>query len=139
MSQTSAVLALVLGLASATAAAAAEPSPIDRQLQLSAESPKVKSARKGLWRASAAVLGAITVADVQSSWGRREANPLLAGPNGRFGTQGVAIKGGLVAGALVFQHFLIKKKPEAAGYAAFANFGVAAVTGAVVVRNHNVR
>ena len=132
-------LALVLGLAAAAASLAADPSPIDRQLQLAADSPKVKSARKGLWRASAAILGAVTVADVQSSWGRREANPLLAGPNGRFGSQGVAIKGGLVAGALVFQHFLIKRNPRAATASAIANFGVAAATGAVVVRNHNLR
>src|SRR5689334_7193683 len=69
---------------------------------------------KKLWRVSAAVLTAATIADASSSWNQREGNPLLRGPNGQFGSQAIAIKGALVGSTLLAQHYLLKRKPESA-------------------------
>ena len=92
-----------------------------------------------LWRMSAAVLGAVTIADMQSSIGRREGNALLQSPNGRFSSRGIALKGLIVGGALGAQWLLIRKNPKAAGYAAGINFAAASLTGAAVVHNHMIK
>ena len=101
---------------------------------------KAEGARHGkFWRISAAVLGAVTIADMHSSVGRMEANPLLASHNGRFSSRGMALKGLVVGGALGVQWLMIKKNPNAAPYAAGVNFAAAALTGAAVVHNHMVK
>ena len=101
---------------------------------------KAEGKRHGkLWRVSAAVLGAVTIADMHSSVGRIEANPLLQSSNGRFSNRGIALKGLVVGGALGAQWLLIRKNPNAAPYAAGINFAAAALTGAAVVHNHMVK
>ena len=95
--------------------------------------------RKKLWTISAAVLGAITIADVHSSLGRTELNPMLRSSDGRFAGRGISLKAAIVGGAVTAQYFMLKKNPQAAGWAAGANFAAAAATGAVVVRNHQIR
>ena len=92
-----------------------------------------------IWRVSAAVLGAVTIADIQSSVGRPEANPLLQSNSGRFGGRGIALKSLIVGGGLAGQWLVLRKNPNAAGYAAGMNFAVSTVTGVVVVRNHMVK
>jgi len=92
-----------------------------------------------LWRVSAAVLGAITIADMQSSVGRQEANPFLASQNGQFSGRGIALKGAGVGAMIGVQYFLLRKNSHAAKYAAGANFAAAALTGAIVVHNHMVK
>src|SRR5258706_12756917 len=89
-----------------------------------------------LWRISAAVLGAVTIADMQSSIGRPEANPWLQSPNGRFSGRGMAIKGVGVSAIIGAQWLMLRKNPKAAPYAAGANFAAAALTGAIGVHNH---
>ena len=101
---------------------------------------KAEEQRHGkLWRVSAAVLGAVTVADMQSSMGRLEVNPMLRSQNGRFGAQGVALKGGIVGGVLCAQWLMVRKNPKAAPYAAGMNFAAAALTGAAVAHNHMLK
>jgi hypothetical protein len=96
--------------------------------------------RRGkIWRVSAAILGAVTIADMQSSAGRQEANPLLASNSGRFSGRGVALKSLIVGGGLAGQWLVIRKNPSAAAPAAAINFAVSTVTGVVVVRNHMVK
>jgi hypothetical protein len=92
-------------------------------------------ARK-IWKISAAVLGAVTIADMHSSMGRLELNPLLRNAEGRFTSRGVSLKALMVGGALLGQHLMLRKHPEASGWAAGANFAAAAATGAAVARNH---
>jgi hypothetical protein len=92
-----------------------------------------------IWALSSAILGAVTVADMQSTVGAPESNPLLRSPNGQLATRGIAIKGAVVGVAIGAQWLLIRKSPKAAGYAAGANFAAAAVTGAIVVRNHRIQ
>ena len=89
-----------------------------------------------LWKISAAILGVATIADMQSSVGRRELNPMLRGADGRFSTRGVSIKAAIVGGALAGQHLMLRKHPEACGWAAGANFAGATATSAVITRNH---
>ena len=100
---------------------------------------RAESRHGKVWRVSAAVLGAMTVADMQSSFGGREANPLLRSANGQFTGRGVAIKGAVVGAAIGAQWLLIRKNPNATGFAAGVNFTAAAVTGAIVVRNHRIQ
>lgn len=92
-----------------------------------------------LWRVSAVVLGAITIADMQSSAGRPEANPWLRSADGRFASRGVALKGAGVGAALGAQWLLLRRSPKAAPFAAGANLAASALTGAVVIRNHMLK
>jgi hypothetical protein len=92
-----------------------------------------------LWKVSAAVLSAVTIADMQSSVGRMEGNPLLAGSNGRFTGRGMALKGAGVGAMLGVQWVMLRRNPQAAKYAAGANFAAAALTGTVVVHNHMLK
>lgn len=100
---------------------------------------RAESKKKKLWRISAAVLGAVTVADMQSSYGRQEMNPLLQSGPQRFGGRGIAIKSAIVGATLGTQWFLLRKNPQAAGYAAGTNFAIATATGAVALRNHMLK
>ncbi len=92
-----------------------------------------------LWKVSAALLGAVTIADMQSSVGRQEANPLLTSQNGQFNMQGMALKGALVGGLVGVQWLMLRHNPHAAKYAAGANFAATALTGAIVVHNHMIK
>ena len=115
-------------------AAQAQTSLLSRDRQGAGSSHVTK--KQKIWRISATVLGAITIADVQSSYGRREANPFLQSSNGRFGSRGIALKSAVVGGAIAAQWLMLNKHPDAAGYAAAANFAASAATGAIVARNH---
>jgi hypothetical protein len=93
-----------------------------------------------LWRASVAALAVTNVMDVQSSWGKRELNPLLANGQGRFGREGVLIKLGIQGSVLAAQYLVLRRRPSAAFYRTLAliNFGNASVTGSVAVRNYGI-
>lgn len=76
-------------------------------------------------------------ADVISSYGHQEANPLLRSQNGQFGARGFVLKSGLVAGGLVTGFIVMRKHPHAYG-PAVANFGIGYGLGLVAARNHRV-
>jgi hypothetical protein len=122
------VLLVVLGLFSAQAHAE------DMAPRFSEEHHHSK-----LWTVSAAMLAAVTIADVQSSIGRQEANPFLASPNGQFSGRGLALKGLTVGGVVGVQWLMLRKHPQPAKYAAGANFAATALTGAAVIHNHMVK
>ena len=92
-----------------------------------------------LWRVSVAVLGAVTIADMQSSMGRIEANPLLSSSNGRFSGRGMALKGIGVGTMVGAQWLMLRKNPKGAPWAAGANFAAAALTGTAVIHNHMLK
>jgi len=105
-----------------------------------AEAEELREARHGkLWRASVAVLGAVAIADMQSSAGRMEANPLLSSSNGRFSGRGMALKGAGVGAVAGVQWLLLRKNPKAAPWAAGVNFAAAALTGTAVIHNHMLK
>ncbi len=97
-----------------------------------AEAPR----HQGLWRASVAALLASSALDAHSSWGKREMNPLLAGPDGRFGTRAVAIKAAITGGALGMQWFMLRHKPSMTKYAILGNFALTGIYTRVAVHNY---
>jgi len=88
-----------------------------------------------LWKASLAALAVATAADLVTSLGKRELNPALRSADGRFGARGVAIKSLVTGSSLAGQWFLVRRSPQAAPYAAVANFGMAGVFTAAAVHN----
>ena len=103
------------------------------------QAPAEEVRHRKLWRVSAAILGAVTIADMQSSLGRPEANPLLQSPNGRFTARGAALKGMGVGAVIGAQWLMLRKNPKAAPFAAGVNFAASALTGAAVVHNHMLK
>ena len=63
-----------------------------------------------VWFASAFAVVAGSSFDAATSWGKREANPLLGSSNGDFGEKGLAIKAGITAALIVPQIWLHKRK-----------------------------
>ena len=98
-----------------------------------------KKARGSFWKASVAALAAAAAADAQTSVGRRELNPLLAGPGGRFGMRGIAIKGAITGGAIGMQYLLTRRNPASAKYAAAANFGMTGIFSAAAMHNRGLK
>jgi len=98
--------------------------------QASAESRWTKPLR---W--SWAALSAATVADCASSYGHPEANPLLAGRDGRFGVKAVAIKGAVIGGVIGIQYLLHRRHPKSDKAFTIVNFAAAGVTTGAAVRN----
>src|SRR5258708_39858284 len=92
-------------------------------LRLFSLNAQAQEARHGkLWRVSVALLGAVTIADMQSSVGRMEANPLMSSSNGRFSGRGMALKGAGVGAMVGLQYLMLRKNPKGAPWAAGANF-----------------
>ncbi|MCS7026563.1 MAG: hypothetical protein NZV14_17330 [Bryobacteraceae bacterium] len=92
---------------------------------------------KRLWKMSVSVLAAASVMDVHSSWGRPEVNPLLRGPNGRFGAQGIALKTTILCGVIGAQYFLSRHHPTAAKYGAVTNLVMAGLVSGVAMSNYH--
>lgn len=90
------------------------------------------------WKWSAAALIAGASADVASSVGQQELNPLYRNPNGQFGTRGALLRSGVVTGSLLTGLLVMRKHPYAKG-PAIANFGVGYGLGMLAIRNHRVR
>jgi hypothetical protein len=91
------------------------------------------------WKVSLAPVIAAQSLDIASSWGRIENNPLLAGQNGRFGTQGAGIKIGIVGAAVVAEYLILKRHPKMARLFSCLNYANAVFTGSVAVRNYRTR
>ena len=90
---------------------------------------------KKRWWVSVAAVAAASALDIHSSWGRRELNPMLRGPHGRFGARGVAVKSSLVGASCGLQWFVLERKPRMSGALSGANAGLAAWTAGVAARN----
>lgn len=89
-------------------------------------------------RWSKAALIAASAADIASSWGKPEANPLLRSTNGTYGARGVSIKLAFVGGAFVAQRFIAKRCHDCAAPLAITNFAAAGLIGSVAVRNSRI-
>ncbi len=88
-----------------------------------------------LYNTSVAALIAANSVDAASSWGQREANPLLGE---RFGGRSAAIKFGGTAGALAAQYFVLRRHPGARRRAALVNFAVSGALSAVAIHNYTI-
>jgi hypothetical protein len=100
---------------------------------------QAETRRGKIWRVSAAALGAVTIADIQSSMGRPEANAFLRSSDGRFSGRGIALKSLVVGAAIGGQWLMLRRNPSAANWAAGVNFAAASLTGAAVVHNHMLK
>lgn len=114
--------------------------PAEAAVAAPSETRAVRPAGQILWRASVTALTVANVADVSSSWGKRELNPALSGSNGRFGAQGALLKLGIVSGMFVVESIVLRHHPSAKFYRGLAlvNFGSASVTGATAIRNFGI-
>ena len=90
-----------------------------------------------VWRVSQGLLVAGNTADIASSWGKHEANPMLRTGN-RFSYGSMAIKLGLLAGSLTAQHYFVRKHPEWTPYVTAGNLGTTAVMSVMAARNMSV-
>jgi len=81
------------------------------------------------------LIGAVT-ADVVSSWGGRELNPLLRSSNGNFGMRGAAVKYGTLGAALLTLRLTKKENEKAVIFGQIASAGF--LTG-IAVRNTRIK
>lgn len=91
------------------------------------------------WLTSVAALVGANAADVASSYGRQEANPLLRSGAGRFNARSAGIKIGIVGGVLALQSFALRKAPEAHRTLAITNFAGAGAMAAIAAKNWQTR
>jgi hypothetical protein len=81
------------------------------------------------------VLAAATATDAANSWGRAERNPVLRGPDGRFGTRAVALKAGLAGGLALTQYVIVRKHSVGGAPFAVVNFAAAGVLSGAAAYN----
>ncbi len=88
-----------------------------------------------LYPISLGAAGGATAADIATSYGKLEANPLVRGRGGYFDARSAAIKGVAVAWYSAGQVIVVRRQPRWRVPLMVANFGLAAVFGAVAYRN----
>jgi len=137
--RTQLALALLFAAPLMRAESRPEPPALSPELvaRLRSEAPPSRDIHRPrrLWKTSLAVMAAASAADLLTSVGKRERNPLLQSANGRFGARGMAIKSAITGGAIASQMLLLRKNPEAAPYAAVANFALSGLFTSVAVHN----
>jgi hypothetical protein len=113
----------------------------DRSSTLAA-APQTPAAQPGrnLWRCSLVALAVSNGLDVHSSWGKRELNSNLAGPDTTFGRKGALIKLGIQGGVFALECLVLRHRGSPRLYRSLAliNFGDAAATAAVSAHNYSV-
>ena len=77
--------------------------------------------------------------DVASSYNRLEVNPMLAGPNGRFGAKGVAVKVGVSGAILGAEYLVIRRYPGSSRIFAKLNWAAGFITIGVSAHNFAIR
>lgn len=93
-----------------------------------------------LYHASVAAFVAGNVADIHSSLGGYETNPLARSSDGQFSpAKGIALKSGIVAGTLILQRVLIRRYPTSQKGLAIVNFGCAGAMGVVARHNYTMK
>jgi hypothetical protein len=88
------------------------------------------------WLISLAPLTASQSLDAASSWGLRELNPVLAGPEGRFGVKAASVKFGVVGALVCAEFLLVKKFPASAKFFTAVNYATTGVTTGLAAHNY---
>ncbi len=91
------------------------------------------------WKISLIPVVASQSLDIASSYGMRELNPLLAGPDGRFGAKATTIKLGATAAVIGVEYLIVKKWPGSARVLSKVNWGTSALTTAFAVHNYAIK
>jgi len=101
------------------------------------EGDRVSKTDRTLWWTSVAALGAATLADAHSSWGKYEANSVLAGAGGKFGTRGALVKVGVTSGWVATQAVILRKS-RSHRMLAIINFAAATAFSIAACHNYGV-
>lgn len=98
------------------------------------------SPRGSAYGVSVAALVGASAADLASSWGRPELNPVLAlrGQNPRFGWQSAVVKLGITVTTLLIQRTILRRRPDLHKELAVSNFLAAGAMGGVAIRNQAI-
>ncbi len=91
------------------------------------------------WKWSLAPVLASQALDAASSYGMRELNPVLAGPDGRFGMQSATIKLGVTGALLGVEYLIVRAHPASARVFTKLNWAAAMVTFGVAAHNYAIR
>ena len=91
------------------------------------------------WKLSLLPLIATQGLDIASSYGMRELNPMLAGPDGRFGGQAASIKVGTTVAVVGIEYLIVKNWPGAARMFSKLNWGSSALTGMFATHNFAIK
>jgi hypothetical protein len=91
------------------------------------------------WKISLAPVVASQSLDVGSSYGMRELNPILAGPDGRFGARATGIKLGATAGLLGIEYLIVRRFPRSARVFSKINWSASIVTTGFAAHNFSIR
>jgi len=91
------------------------------------------------WKMSLAPLVASEALDAASSYGMRELNPVLAGPDGRFGAKATAIKFGAIGGLMGAEYLVVRKYPRSAKVFTIVNWAAAGATASLAVHNYRLQ
>jgi len=91
------------------------------------------------WKRSLLPMVATQSLDIVSSYGMRELNPLLAGPDGQFGAKATSIKIATTAAVVGIEYLLVKKWPGAARMFSKLNWGSSVLTGAIAAHNFAIK
>jgi hypothetical protein len=107
--------------------------------EITNEIPTPKAPIPLSWKISLAPLVASQALDITSSYGMRELNPLLAGPQGQFDAQSAVLKLGVTAGLIGVEYLILKAHPKSARLFTKLNWGAAALTTGFAVHNFSIR
>ncbi|BDC52896.1 hypothetical protein F183_A52110 [Bryobacterales bacterium F-183] len=105
---------------------------------INAEQFKEKQRWLTPYRASQLALLGGMAADISSSWGCAEANPLLRSADGRFYAKGTVIKVGLTSAGLLMTHMFKRKFPKLEKPLAFMMGSTSGFLYYTAFRNHSM-
>jgi hypothetical protein len=110
-------------------------------VRLGAVGPNIEKENRELhrWKLSLVPLAASQALDMSSSWGMREMNPVLAGPDGRFGARAATVKLGVVGAFVGIEYLIVRKYPHAARAFEKINWAGAVVTTSFAAHNYMIR
>lgn len=129
-----------IGIASEVSIPPAELAPISRSSAIATGTYLTEAEERHdrivnrIWITSMLAMVAGSGLDAGTSWGKQEANGLLASSDGTFGARGVSIKAG-VAAAIIIPQILLRKHKDLRARFAVGNFAGAAVFSGVAIHN----
>jgi hypothetical protein len=92
-----------------------------------------------MWLLSIVALGVVSVADVHSSVGKYEHNPLLRKGSGEFSAgRGTAAKLGMIGSIAGVEYLMYRKARGIPRSVSFTNFAAAGVIGGTALRNYRI-
>ena len=116
---------------------AIQPSAFESAARAAEEASQRRAYRQ--WKISLAPVVASQALDVASSYGMHELNPVLAGPDSRFGVRATGIKLGATAGLLGVEYLLVRKFPGSARVLSKINWSASLLTTGFAIHNFSIR